>query len=115
MLSIGNSFELCKIPKAVCIAIMCLLLGACSYSDYAVVHKPNYDNLVGKVFSEKIYMGRKVYKVIKDDQTMEELENRRSDGCILVFGVTKNDDIIRYWRIDSEEGSCLVSKKAFSR
>lgn len=95
--------------------LACLLLSSCSFGDYAVIHPPNYDHLIGKVFSEEFYMGRKVYRVIKVDGNLEELERRRSDGCILVFGVTKNDDIIRYWRVDSGEGTCLVRKKALSR
>lgn len=92
-----------------------LLLGSCSSADYDVIHPPNYDNIIGTKFSDSVYKGRMVYKVIKATNTIEELENRRSDGCILVFGVRKSDDIIEYWRVDSGAGTCLVRKKPLNR
>ena len=72
---------------------------------------PDYDNLIGKSFSASIFKGRQVYKVIRETDTLEELENRRSDGCILVFGVRKMDDVIQYWRVDSGVGTCKVGKE----
>lgn len=75
------------------------------------MHAPNYDSLVGKKFSESIYKGRQVYKVIHQTDTLEVFENRRSDGCILVFGVRKEDDVIEYWRVDSGEGTCWVTDR----
>ena len=72
---------------------------------------PNYNNLIGKNFSESIFKGRQVYKVVRETDSLEELENRRSDGCILVFGVRKKDDIIVFWRVDSGSGTCKVGKE----
>jgi hypothetical protein len=88
---------------------------ACANSDDYVMREPNYDHLVGKEFGQSIYMGRKVYKVISSTAMLEELENRRGDGCILVFGVRKQDDVILFWRIDSGAGTCRVRNKAISR
>ena len=72
---------------------------------------PNYNNLIGNKFSESIFKGRQVYKVVRETDSLEELENRRSDGCILVFGVRKKDDIIVFWRVDSGSGTCKVGKE----
>ena len=72
---------------------------------------PNYDDLVNKKFSSSIYKGRQVYEVIRETEELEELENRRSDGCILVFGVRKKDDAIAYWRVDSGAGTCKVGRQ----
>jgi hypothetical protein len=59
-------------------------------------------------------MERQVYKVVRETNAVEELESRRSDGCILIFGVRKSDDIIEYWRVDSGAGTCFYSKKALN-
>ena len=56
-------------------------------------------------------MGRKVTKMIRETGLVEELEYRRKDGCILVFGVRKADDIIEYWRVDSGPGTCYTPRK----
>lgn len=90
---------------------LCLILTSCSSAQYDVTQPPNYDNLVGKNFSDSIFKGRQVYKKIRETDALEELENRRSDGCILVFGVRKKDDIIEYWRVDSGLGTCLTRGK----
>lgn len=86
-------------------------LGSCTAANRNVLESPNYDHLIGKKFSESIYKGRQVYKVIRETDSLEELENRRSDGCILVFGVRKKDDIVAYWRVDSGVGTCKVGKE----
>ena len=70
----------------------------------------NYDRLIGKSFSASIFKGRQVFKVVRETELVEELENRRLDGCILIFGVRKKDDIIEYWRIDSPPGTCQVTR-----
>jgi hypothetical protein len=95
------------------IALM-LLLGACATDDYAVIHPPNYDALIGKRFADAIYKGPLVYSIVRETPTIQEWENRRSDGCVLVFGVRKADQVIEYWRVDSGPGTCLVSKKALN-
>jgi hypothetical protein len=75
---------------------------------------PNYDHLIGKNFSDSIFKGRQVFKVIRETDSLEELENRRSDGCILVFGVRKKDNAIEYWRVDSGHETCKVSTHPFN-
>ena len=90
-------------------------LVACSYDDYKVKHEPNYDYLIGQIFSDSIYKGRDVYKKIRETGTHEELESRLADDCILVFGVRKKDEVIEYWRVDSEPGTCRVRKKPLNR
>jgi hypothetical protein len=91
------------------------LLGGCAIDDYRVVHEPNYDHLIGKRFSDVIYKGPKVYRVVRESDTVREFENRRSDGCIFVFGVRKKDEAIEYWRVDSGPGTCLERKKPLNR
>jgi hypothetical protein len=92
-----------------------LVTFGCASSDDSAMREPNYDHLIGKGFEQSIYMGRKVYKVIGSTDMVEELENRRSDGCVLVFGVGRRDDAILYWRVDSDSGTCRVRSKAINR
>lgn len=100
--------SLCR--DLILVGCMCLALPSCASARQDVMVPPDYDSLIGKSFSASIYKGRQVYKVIRETDTLEELENRRSDGCILVFGVRKNDDVIQYWRVDSGVGTCAVGK-----
>jgi hypothetical protein len=90
---------------------LCLSVYACSFGGYELDQPPDYDYMVGRKFSEAIYLGRRGWTVIPKTDALEELENRRSDGCILVFGVRKKDDIIMYWRVDSGIGSCYTRRK----
>jgi hypothetical protein len=76
----------------------------------AVLYESNYDELVGKKFSESIFNGRLGFDVIFETDYLEELRNTRRDGCQITFGVVKSTDIIKYWRIDSEPGTCLVTR-----
>jgi hypothetical protein len=109
----GGAIEL---RNALFSVFLCLILGSCAYyAQYDVTEPPNYDYLIGKNFSASIYKGRQVYKVVRETATVEELEERRSNGCILVFGVRKTDDIIEYWRVDSGAGTCLTRKKPLNR
>jgi hypothetical protein len=102
-------------PLAACGCIAMILMLACSNGRYDVIHPPNYDNLIGTKFSESVYKGRQVYRRIGESEKVEELQNRRSDGCLLTFGVRKVDDIIEYWRVDSGPGTCLVRKTPLNR
>jgi hypothetical protein len=90
--------------------LFCAWLTSCAGASRNIVEAPNYDHLINKSFSYSIFKGRQVYKVIRETEIVEELENRRSDGCILVFGVRKKDDTIAYWRVDSGAGTCKVGK-----
>ncbi|MBI5753072.1 MAG: hypothetical protein HZA59_13160 [Hydrogenophilales bacterium] len=94
---------------------MCLILGSCANAQYELNTPPNYDDLIGKKFSQSILKGRQVYAVVRETSTLEEFENRRSDGCILVFGVRKSDDVIEYWRVDSGTGTCFTRERALNR
>lgn len=91
------------------------LLSSCATAEYELTEPPNYDHLIGRNFSESIYKGREIYKLVRITDSVEELENRRSDGCILVFGVRKTNDVIEYWRVDSGPGTCFTRKKALNR
>ena len=84
-------------------------------AQYEMMAAPNYDHLVGKRFSESVYMGRRDFKITRETPALEEFEERRSDGCILVFGVRKKDDVIEFWRIDSGVGSCPTRKAPLNR
>jgi len=94
---------------------LCLMLGSCANTQYELNTPPNYDDLIGKKFSKSIFKGRQIYAVVRETGALEELENRRSDGCILVFGVRKSDDVIEYWRVDSGAGSCFTRGRALNR
>lgn len=94
---------------------LCLILGSCANAQYELNTPPNYDDLIGRKFSESIFKGRQVYAVVRETSALEELENRRSDGCILVFGVRKSDDVIEYWRVDSGAGTCFTRERVLNR
>jgi hypothetical protein len=104
--------------------VMFLLAGFLLYSacadrrDYAVIHPPQYDYLIGQPFSQTVF-GRprsstRFFRGLSTTEGVLEFEDRRSDGCVLVFGVRKSDDLIQYWRVDSGAGTCLVRNKAFT-
>lgn len=95
-------------------SLVFMLLTACANGKHGLDVPPDYDHLIGKQFSVSVYMGRKVYKNVRDVGPIEELENRRSDGCILVFGVRKANDIIEYWRVDSGPGTCFTTRNPTS-
>jgi hypothetical protein len=85
---------------------------ACAVGDnYLLTQPPNYDHLINKSFTQSIFKGRQVFKKVREIEQIEELENRRKDGCILVFGVHKENDMIKYWRVDSGPGTCFVPRK----
>ena len=107
-----NPIKLARNPKLGC--LVCLLCVSCAIGNRNVMEPTNDDHLIGKKFSESIYKGRQVYKVIRETDSLEELENRRSDGCIMVYGVRKKDDIIEYWRVDSGIGTCKVTRNGTS-
>lgn len=94
--------------------IVCLLFVSCAVGNRNVLEPTNDDDLIGKKFSGSIFKGRQVYKVIRETDWLEELENRRSDGCIMVYGVRKKDDVIEYWRVDSGVGTCKVTRNGTS-
>lgn len=96
------------------IAVSFQFASGCMSASSDVMELPNYNHLIGKKFSESIFKGRQVYKVVRETSLVEELENRRSDGCILVYGVRKKDDIIEYWRVDSGAGTCKVGKTSLN-
>ncbi len=93
------------------VLMLCFALVGCAQDNPYALIPPNYDDLVGKNFSDSIYMGRRVFKKVRETELIEELERRRSDGCILIFGVRKKDDIIEYWRVDSGPGTCYTRSK----
>ena len=90
---------------------MALILASCAFGDYELSHPPSYDHLIGKRFSDTVFQGQLVFKKVRETETIEELEKRRRDGCVLVFGVRKSDDVIEYWRVDSGPGTCLERRK----
>lgn len=96
------------------IVMTVLAMQSCSHTDYALTEIPNFNHLIGKNFSESIYKGRQVYKKIQETPTTEELETQRSDGCKFIFGVSKIDDVILYWRVLPHVESCKQRKKPFN-
>jgi hypothetical protein len=91
-----------------------MAVGCVNLDDYAVIHPPQYDHLIGKKFDDVIYLGRKkgLYQVVREASGIEELTSPGRKDCILIFGVNKVDDVIKYWRVDSAPGSCLERKKS---
>lgn len=101
--------------KAVLLILIFLLASCADRRDYAVIHPPQYDHLIGKEFSKSIYMGWRTSRIVKDQNGVREYQPLgRDDGCILIFGVRNEDDVILYWRVDSGSGTCLVRNKAFT-
>ena len=100
------------LATAGCGCCLSAALIACAVGDsYLLTQPPNYDHLLNKSFTQSIFKGREVFKKVRDTGQIEELENRRKDGCILVFGVQKDNDIIKYWRVDSGPGTCYTPRK----
>jgi hypothetical protein len=91
-----------------------LLVSCVNPEDFRKIHKPDYDHLIGLKFEVALpRLSRMGFKSVREIGEIEELENRRSDGCIMVFGVRKVDNIIQYWRDDSKDTECLYVKKSF--
>jgi len=90
-------------------------LNACAVDDdYLLTQPPNYDHLINKNFSDSIFKGRQVFKKVRETELIEELKHRRRDGCILVFGVQKDNDIIKCWRVGSGPGTCYLPRKSIN-
>ena len=96
-------------------AVMVLLIVSCAGEQNLRLHPPDYDHLIGRRFSDVIYKGRQVYRVVRESDSIEELENRTTYGCVLVLGVRKADDLIAYWRVDSAPDRCKVPKEPLNR
>jgi hypothetical protein len=93
--------------------LLFLALGCVNTDDYAKIHKPQYDHIVGKKFKESIYEAKNSFERVREvDGIVELMKTGRTDGCVLIFGVRKTDDVIQYWRVDSGAGTCLERKKS---
>jgi hypothetical protein len=72
----------------------------------------NFDHLIGKSFSESIYKGCQSLTKTEDSDGIEVFQDsRRAGGYILIFGVNKADDSIKYWRVLSGPGTCKVTTR----
>lgn len=90
-----------------------IFLSACiNFDDYRVIHEPQYDYLIGANYW-KITKPSISSRPIRELDDINELESKRADGCVLIFGVGKKDWIIKYWRVESGVGTCLLAKKSF--
>ena len=70
---------------------------------------PNYDHLIGKIFSQSFFKGRQAFSIIEESEAIQVFQDRsRANGCLLTFGVSRADDVIRFWRIDSGPDTCKV-------
>jgi hypothetical protein len=98
------------------VSLLFLMAAGCvNFDDYAVIHPPQYDHLIGKKFKESIFYWKTSYEVVREVNEIAEFQKTgRKDGCILIFGVRKSDDIIQYWRVDSGIGTCLERKKSLN-
>lgn len=98
--------------------IMVILFGAtltaCSTSDYEVNRAPNYDHLIGKKFSESINVSGRIFIRTVVNDAIDEFELHRPDGCFIVYGVRKADDVIEYWRVGSGAGTCLERRRSIN-
>lgn len=77
--------------------------------------EPNYDHLIGKNFSSAIFQGRMGFRVISETEIVEELEERRGDGCSTKFKVRKSDDVIIFWKVEPSPASCKVHTVPLNR
>ena len=90
-------------------------LTSCSNDVYRPNVTPNYDDLVGKKFSEEISrVGQLGFKQVSETNEIREVADKRSDGCTTVFGVRKSDGIIAYWRVTPSPEECKVRSKALN-
>lgn len=111
----SGSGPMCLDLKSLIVVILLgVTLASCSNSDYEVNRAPNYDHLIGKKFSESINVsGRIATRTVVNDR-VDEFELHRPDGCFMVFGVRKADDVIEYWRVGSGAGTCLERRRAIN-
>lgn len=97
---------------SVWVFVLIYLLADCGSAQSDEWIDPNYDHLIGKSFSESIYKGRQALTKTEDSDGVEVFQDsRRDDGCVLIFGVRKADDSIKYWRVLSGPGTCRVTKR----
>lgn len=74
----------------------------------------NHDYMMGKTFSVDYLKGRLADRPklkIRETELHEEFKVRFSDGCLLIYGVLKSNDVIEYWRVDSGPGTCKVTTR----
>lgn len=104
-----------QLHKLLLVISLVQFLSSCSFGDYEVTEPPAYDYLIGKVFNKNNYYDVISFRVAREIGSIKEFENRRIDGCILVFGVQKSDGVIKYWRVDSGPRTCYTRRKSFNR
>ena len=92
------------------ICALCFLI-SCAENPYALTVVQNYDDLVGKKFSDVIQF-HQGYKKISETDEVENLENERPDGCAVIFGVRKKDGVITSWKVTPDANSCKSRRKA---
>ena len=93
-----------------------LAVAACAGDQYALAHTPNYDHLIGKRFSEAIPPpGNTGFKRVSESAEVEEVADRRPDGCTTTFGVRKADGTIAYWRVAPSPEQCKVRHEPLNR
>ena len=87
------------------------VLSSCAYNPYGLTEVPNLDHFIGKKFSEVIQpIDQLGFKKTREIAEFEELENKRPDGCVTIFGVRKKDGVIGYWRITPSPTECKVRR-----
>jgi hypothetical protein len=92
-----------------------MLLSACANDEYFLSEVPNYDDLVGKKFTEVIHpVAQLGFKKLNETNESEELEDKRPDGCSTVFEVRKADGVITHWRVTPSPSACKVRRKPFN-
>lgn len=95
--------------------VVAMLLGACTNDEYFLSEVPNYDDFVGKKFKEVIQpVAQLGYRKLSETNELEELEDKRPEGCSTVFEVRKADGVITRWRVTPSPSACKVRRKPFN-
>lgn len=103
-----------SLERLIAIACFLVVVTACSSAPSEEWVNPNFDDFVGRTYSDAVLKGQPVDRSrlrVRETDLHEELATRRSDGCVLVFGVRRVDDVIDYWRVDSGPNTCKVSTR----
>lgn len=99
------------LPKISCFVFpICLLISCAGNEPDAYSAIPNYDQLLGRKYSDVIYLGRAGAQTIHEDTEFETLEKKRADGCATAFTVRKKDDVIVAWAITPSPALCRVAR-----
>lgn len=91
------------------LVISCIViahLSACG----SVSEVPDFDNLIGMHFEDAMQGGATWFEAKSISENLIEYSWSRQDECIFIYGVEKETQIIRYWRVEPSPEQCRVLK-----